>query len=272
MSGDSGGLFDLMEPLRSPLIQEVIEWLDLPPGSRGLDVASGVGLEAVKLLRAVAPGGWVVAVDRSVPFLQAGKDGLPRSSPGALVRSSAGDWAALPFERASFDWVCSCDGVGYAPFVQESAFRELARVLRPGGRAALLFWSSQSLLPGYPRLEARLNATRAGIAPFEDGSPPELHAMRGLGWMRAAGFENVRVRTFVRTVQAPLDERAKAALAALLDMRWGGCEGELGLGDRAEFRRLSHPGSAEYILNSPDYCAFFTYTVFSGDAAGRPNN
>lgn len=33
------------------------------------------------------------------------------------------------------------------------------RTLKPGGLLLILIWSSQQLLPGYPRLEALLNAT-----------------------------------------------------------------------------------------------------------------
>lgn len=256
-----------MDPLRGEIIREIIGWLGLPAGSRGLDIACGIGLEAARLAEAVAPAGSVVGTDLSTELMLAGRERLP----AAAVEFAAADWSALPFSRASFDWVWSCDGVGYAPFTQERALAEIARVLKPGGRVALSFWSSQTLLPGYPRLEARLNATRAGLAPFEEGLPPALHAMRGLGWMRAAGLVDVRAKSFIRTVQAPLDEPLMAALTDLLDMRWGGCEGELSPADRGEYLRLCRPDSGDFILRDPDYCAFFTYTVFYCRAAGGRN-
>ncbi len=264
MNADPGSVFWLMEPLRGALIRAAVEWLDLPPGSRGLDLGCGIGLESRKLARAIAPGGSVVGLDLSPALLaMAGEDA---DEDTGAVDFTAGSWSALPFANANFDWVWSCDGVGYAPHTQQEAVHEIVRVLRPGGRAALLFWSGQSLLPGHPRLEAALNATRAGLAPFEECAPPELHAMRGLGWLRAAGLEQLRAQTLVQSVQAPLDAAINAALAALLEMRWGGCEMELCTADRYMYCRLCCPDSPDYILNAPDYYAFFTYSLFSGRA------
>jgi demethylmenaquinone methyltransferase/2-methoxy-6-polyprenyl-1,4-benzoquinol methylase len=59
----------------------------------------------------------------------------------------------------------------------------------------------------------------------------------------------------------------REALAALLEMRWPGAEGELSESDRAEYLRLSSPDSKDYILDLPDYYAFFTYSLFKGQVA-----
>ncbi|MEJ2303365.1 MAG: hypothetical protein P8Y14_17710 [Anaerolineales bacterium] len=94
----------------------------------------------------------------------------------------------LPAFRSStlpaFDWAWSVDCVGYAPIEPLPLVKELARVVKPGGRVAILAWSSEKLLPGYPVLEAHLNATSSGIAPFVRGKKPELHFTRALGWLR----------------------------------------------------------------------------------------
>jgi hypothetical protein len=71
-------------------------------------------------------------------------------------------------------------------------------VVRLGGSVAILFWSSQMLLPGHPVLEARLNATRVGIAPYV---LPVLRPGRGVvrpsamwrgGWWKEASAQNSR--------------------------------------------------------------------------------
>ena len=74
-----------------------------------------------------------------------------------------GDMKALPFKDDTFDWVWSMDCVGYAPIEPLPLIKELVRVTKPGGSIALLAWSSQHILPGYPALEAQLNATPALI-------------------------------------------------------------------------------------------------------------
>jgi demethylmenaquinone methyltransferase/2-methoxy-6-polyprenyl-1,4-benzoquinol methylase len=47
-------------------------------------------------------------------------------------------------------------------------------------------------------------------------------------------------------------------------MRWPGVEAGFSKEDWAEYQRLCMPESPEYILNQPDYYAFFTYSMFSG--------
>jgi hypothetical protein len=136
--------------------------------------------------------------------------------------------------------------------------------VEPGGTVAILVWSSQQLLPGYPLLEARLNATSAGIAPFTAGMGPERHFMRAPGFMRRAGLSDIRGRTFVGEAQSPLSGEMREALKALIDMRWPGAESELSADDRTQFQRLCQPQSPDFILNLPDYYAFFTETLFYG--------
>jgi len=86
-----------------------------------------------------------------------------------------GDVNELPFDDNVFDWAWSMDCVGYLPLDPAPMLQELARVVRPGGRVAILAWSSEQLLPGYPQLEGRLKATSMGIAPFVKGMKPALH-------------------------------------------------------------------------------------------------
>jgi hypothetical protein len=140
------------------------------------------------------------------------------------------------------------------------------RVVKPRGTVALLAWSSEQLLPGYPELEARLKATAAGLAPFARGMPPSRHFSRALEWFRELGLVEAAARTFAGTAYAPLSDELREALTALVEMRWPGAEGELTADERAEFKRLTDPASPDFILNDPSYYAFFTYSMFWGKA------
>ena len=131
----------------------------------------------------------------------------------------------------------------------------------------ILGWSSQQLLPGHPALEARLNATSAGIAPFIRGSRPERHFLRALSWFDEAGLQNLTARTFQGDVHAPLTSDLRCALLSLIQMRWDDPEPELSQTDQAEYRRLCLPDSPDFILDIPDYYAFFTYSLFRGELA-----
>ena len=135
---------------------------------------------------------------------------------------------------------------------------------KPSGRIALLAWTSQQLLPGHPALEAQLNATSAGIAPFCQGKNPDKHFLRALGWLQQLGLEALNAHTFVSTVHAPLSDEIREALKSLLEMRWSGVHQELSQDDWLEFQRLCRPDSSDYILNAPDYYGYYTYSLFQG--------
>jgi demethylmenaquinone methyltransferase/2-methoxy-6-polyprenyl-1,4-benzoquinol methylase len=254
--------------LQEPIIRRAIHALDLPQGSRGLDVGCGIGLQTMLLAEAVEETGHVTGVDLSPEFLDCARSIAEKAGISKQVSFQEGDMNNLPFDDATFDWVWSANCAGYAPGEPLPLLKELARVVKPGGSVIILAWSSQQLLPGYPVLEAHLNATSSGIGPFVEGAAPELHFPRMIGWFRRAGMEEVTARTFTGDVFAPLSEEIRSALTALIEMRWVNVEGELSEGDWAEFQRLCLPESPEFILDLPDYYAFYTYSMFRGQVVG----
>jgi len=218
----------------------------------------GVGLQIPLLAEAVGPGGHVTGLDVRPEFLTRAERLAKRMGLTERVAFREGDINHLPFDDGTFGWLWSASAAGYPAHEPTGLLRELARVVRPGGTVAILVHTSQSLLPGYPRLEARLNATAAGIAPFTRGMRPETHWQRALGWFFDAGLEETRARTFVGEAQAPLSDELRAALVALIDMRWEGAQAELGDEEWAEYQRLCQPESPDFLLDRPDYYAFFT--------------
>ena len=88
--------------------------------------------------------------------------------------------------------------------------------------------------------------------------------MRALGWFRELGLKEPEAKVFADSVCAPLNDEIRKALEALFDMRWPDVSAELTSEDLAEFQRLCLPNSPDFILNLPDYHAFFTYTIFWG--------
>ena len=255
-------------PLQEPVIRSAIQALDLPPGSRGLDAGCGIGHQALLLAEAVGPAGYVTGIDLSREFIVYAKSIAEKAGMSEQVTFQEGDMKSLPFDDDTFDWAWSANCAGYAPGEPLPLLKELARVVKPGGSVIILAWSSQQLLPGYPMLEARLNATSSGIAPFAEGTAPELHFLRMPGWFRRAGMRGVTARTFAGDVCAPLSGEIRSALTALIEMRWVDVEDELSEEDWAEYRRLCMPESPEFILDLPDYYAFYTYSMFRGRVVG----
>lgn len=105
------------------------------PGEHVLDVACGSGNAAI---RAASRGAAVTGLDVSPDLLAAARANAALS--GVAAEFVEGDAAALPFADGSFDVATSVFGIQFAPRQGDCA-RELARVLRPGGRLALINWT-----------------------------------------------------------------------------------------------------------------------------------
>ncbi len=110
--------------------------LGLGEGDNVLDVACGPGNFSREFARAVGPGGLVVGIDASRTMLERGGEELRQAQTSnlALIR---GDATALPFGDGSFDGACCFAALHLFPD-PFGALDEMARVLRPGGRIALM--------------------------------------------------------------------------------------------------------------------------------------
>jgi ubiquinone/menaquinone biosynthesis C-methylase UbiE len=254
--------------IKEPVARAMVRALGLKKGSSGLDAGCGVGLQCLLMSEEIGSSGHVTGLDVSPEMLDYGGKIVEKADLSERISFTEGGVAALPFDDNTFDWIWSCDCVGYAPWkpLWEPLvlLRELERVAKPGGTIAIAAWSSEALLPGHPQLEARLAATSAGLAPFVPGINPELHFLRALGWLRKLGLRERKAEVFAGSVRAPMSSDVRVALEDLFGMRWPNVTDELTAEDAAEFRRLCLPDSPDFILDIYDYYAFFTYTMFWG--------
>lgn len=113
--------------------EHLLQLLAIRPGDQVLDVACGPGNTTRRLHEAAGDAGLVIGIDASAPMLARAVEDTPPDAI-AYVR---GDAHRLPFGDGEFDAV-SCYGALYLvedPFV---VIAEMIRVLRPGGRLAIL--------------------------------------------------------------------------------------------------------------------------------------
>ncbi len=122
-----------------------LDMLALSPGERVLDLACGPGNFTRGFARAVGDDGLVVGVDASKTMLA--RAVWETDSPNAVyVR---GDARVLPFRDGVFDAIC-CFAALYLIDEPMSALDEIARLLAPGGRVALLSSCNRGPLPAGP--------------------------------------------------------------------------------------------------------------------------
>jgi demethylmenaquinone methyltransferase/2-methoxy-6-polyprenyl-1,4-benzoquinol methylase len=254
------------EPLRRPVLGSIIQFLQLRHGSKGLDAGCGIGLQTLLLAESVAEEGHITGIDILPDLLAYGAAMVAERGLSDRITFREADVSHLPFEDDTFDWAWSADCIGYPAGELTPLLKELMRVVRPGGDVILLGWSSQQLLPGYPLLEARLNATCSGYIPFLKESSPELNFMRASHWLRIVGLEEVKAQTFVGEVQNPLSSGERTVLISLFEMLWGNPQPETSPEEWRQYQQLCKPESPDFILDIPDYYGFFTYSMFRGRA------
>jgi demethylmenaquinone methyltransferase/2-methoxy-6-polyprenyl-1,4-benzoquinol methylase len=108
----------------------------LQPGDSALDVCCGTGDLALELAQLVTPGGHVVGCDFSEPMLDLAREkAAERSADG--VRFEWADALELPYDGERFDAVTVGFGVRNLADL-DRGLREMARVLKPGGRLVIL--------------------------------------------------------------------------------------------------------------------------------------
>ena len=154
----TGLVFVLDAQEQLPSVQRLRDWalsaIAPSPGEVAVDVGCGTGAEVRRLAGLVRPDGRAVGVEPH-PGL---RGVATERSAGLGAEFVDGDAAALPFDDGSVD-VLRCERVfQHLPDPAGSA-REIARVLRPGGRAVVIDsdWASVVSRPGDPDVLRRYN-------------------------------------------------------------------------------------------------------------------
>jgi SAM-dependent methyltransferase len=179
--------------------------LGLRAGERLLDLGCGFGRHAYEAMRR---GASVVACDlglaelRQVHAVYAGMKQAHELPDGVSCQSVNGDATRLPFPDESFDRVLASEVLEHIPD-DTAAFRELARVLRPGGSMAVTIpaylaervcWALSSdyhapaVAGGHVRIYRKAEVERklrgAGLVPDGSHHAHGLHAP--YWWLRCA--------------------------------------------------------------------------------------
>ena len=155
--GRIAGMFDAIAP-RYDLLNHVLSagmdrgWreravdaLQLRNGARVLDLCTGTADVAVAIARR-SPGHSVIGVDFAAAMLRLGFDKVSSLGLGSRIRFVRGDATQIPVGSATCDAATIAFGIRNV-VAPERALAELARVLRPGARLAILEFG-QPRIPG----------------------------------------------------------------------------------------------------------------------------
>jgi len=116
--------------------RRTVRSLQLGENPRVLDVATGTGDLAIDIAR-MTPGATVVGLDPSTEMLAIAQTKLAKRGLDERVSLVVGDAQALPYQDCEMDAATIAFGIRNVPD-RLQGLRELARVVRPGGRIAVL--------------------------------------------------------------------------------------------------------------------------------------
>src|SRR5712691_7919861 len=196
--GDHVAVYEeVFEPLTNAFASHALYELDLSPGDLLIDVGAGAGGAA---LMAAAGGADVVAIDAS-PHMVARIIARANGAPGIASRVHADvmDGMALGLSDGSFDAAISVFGVILFPDA-DRGMREITRVLKPGGRAAIVTWTETERYELAARLLGAIAAVR-GPQPPPTSLPAQLRFRDEPALRRLLGDAGLTVEAIVRVEQ-----------------------------------------------------------------------
>jgi len=122
--------------LLAPVLDILLERVGAKPGDRIVDVGCGCGASTIALAQRVAPNGFALGIDISVPMLSHARELAPKGLPLDFVLADA---TLYPFDAAGYDLLVSRFGVMF--FAEPAvSFANMRKALRPSGRLVFACW------------------------------------------------------------------------------------------------------------------------------------
>jgi SAM-dependent methyltransferase len=258
---DYGAKLDRFWAMCEPEAQDAITWLGVRDGHTVVDAGCGAGGPTRLLRLAAGRDGCVVGLDLSWAHAVSAR----AATPGV----AQADVARPPLRPACADVVWASNTLHHLND-PVGGLVALGALLRAAGTLAVV---QSSMLPDMvfawdARLEREVTmACRRHYAARYGLDPDELSAPRAwVGWLRDAGFRDVRARTFTIDRVAPLDPPARDwLLEVLFRGHWlGKVEQHLAPADVEALHALVDPESSGFCLDRPDFHHVQTLTVVAG--------
>ena len=194
----------LSTALWDPLGRELVAEAAPAPGERVLDACCGAGASALVAAEAVGPGGHVDGVDLATALLGEGER-LAAARGLRQLRFAEADVTAWDGDGKLYDLVQCAYGIFFFPDIPAGT-SALIRLLRPGGRLAVLVWERNAIDRVTTLLYEAVRPERPELGnPWQYEAQPYNTTERMASWLTGLGLEQVRTRRVEHSV--PLDDQ-----------------------------------------------------------------
>jgi N-acetylglutamate synthase-like GNAT family acetyltransferase/2-polyprenyl-3-methyl-5-hydroxy-6-metoxy-1,4-benzoquinol methylase len=174
--------------------------VEVLPGDVVLDLGSGAGLDCLLAASRVGPTGRVIGLDMTPEMIERAR-AHAREVGVTNVEFRQGEMERMPVGAATVDWIISNCVICLSPD-KDAVFREMARVLKPGGQVSVSDVVADALPEALRRDPTLWSACMGGAIPEDDY----------LARMAAAGLADARVEARLVYERAQIAAFVEAAI------------------------------------------------------------
>jgi ubiquinone/menaquinone biosynthesis C-methylase UbiE len=192
-----------------PAQDKLLEMAALKPGEKVLETSCGTGLITIRAAKQIQPDGQLIATDISDKMVEISEE-LAKQYQLSNITLKRMDAENLDLEDDQFDAAICGLGLMYFPKPVQG-LKEMCRVLKPGGRAAVVIWGERKNC-GWADIFSIVDKRVASeVCPmfFQQGTGDTLESS-----MKTSGFEQIQTHRFTTKITFSSPEMAVRAAFA----------------------------------------------------------